>query len=87
MRIPRIWPDHAPAFKVNSHRPPDLVHAADQRGSLFGRLVFKSLIDEVGFWHAVSVRIVVEVVGPPGDGDGVVAAAGVGFAVEAYGTV
>jgi hypothetical protein len=87
MRIARVRPNHPPIVNADSYRLGDLIQTLDHRGTLLGRLVLKPFIEKNRLWHAAPVLVGVEIEGAPFDGDGVVAAARVGFAVQSDGAV
>lgn len=87
MRLARVRPNHPPIVNADSYRLGDIIQTLDQRGTLLGRLVLEPFIEKNRLWYAVPVPVRVEVEGAPFDGDGVVAAAWVGFAVQSDGAI
>lgn len=87
MRIARVRPNHPSIVDADPYRLGDLFHTLDHRGTLLGRLVLQTFIYKNRLGHTASVPVGVEIKGAPFDGDGVVAAAWVGFAVQGDGAV
>lgn len=82
-----VRPELTPPVELDPACEAGPIHACRQRGALRGGLVCQPRVGELELVHAVQVRVVVEVVWRPFDGEGVVLAARVRLLVKSYGRV